>query len=209
MLYPTLKETRLTSRNKIEPAEVWKIVVNIRKHFDETNFNAVKYNFNGLKNLDLSKAVGSRAIYPCTKLARNYPDRNEVIKYCAANNAVGNTWINDMTDEPYQQLNAKLQSMAYIFKNDLKQFSTFNEMFEIDQMPKIVNKLLEGSVTLETVAILDYILDFTTTLDKDVTDVLVWPSQKSLIRNYRAFIPLWINIKKMKKVALSVFTKGN
>ena len=66
--------------------------------------------------------------------------------------------------------------------------------------------MFSGNITLETATILDVLVDYITPLDKMVTDNFIWPDQKKQILNYKAFVPLWINMEKMKKITKELFT---
>jgi hypothetical protein len=111
-----------------------------------------------------------------------------------------------MTDEVYDNYKGKLQRISYIYKNDLKKYDNFESLFAIDQRPFIVDEMFSGNVTLETATILDVLVNYITPLDKMVTDNFIWPDQKKRILDYKAFVPLWINIKNMKKITKELFT---
>ena len=203
MLSQTHKETRYL--HKVDPYQAFCIVNSVKQHFNGS-YDAVKYNYK-MKWFTPNKFAGRRDQYFYRKLADQYPLQDDVIRYAVSNILAGNDWIGDMTDDVYNEYQGKLQSISYIFKNDLKQYGSFEELFNIDQMPFIVEEMFGNRVTLETATILDCIVNYTSALDSHVTDNLIWPDQRELIKNYKAFVPLWINITKMKKIALSLFTK--
>ena len=202
MLSQTRKETRYLS--KTDSYQAFCIVNSVIRHFDST-YDAVKYNYK-MKWFTPGKFAGRRDQYFYRKLASQYPNPDDVIRYAVSNVLQQNTWIGDMTDEVYDDYKGKLQRISYIYKNDLKKYDNFESLFAIDQRPFIVDEMFSGNVTLETATILDVLVDYITPLDKMVTDNFIWPDQKKQILNYKAFVPLWINMEKMKKITKELFT---
>ena len=194
------------SSSKVTGYTAWCIATSIQKHF-EGSYDAVKYNYK-MKWLTTSAFARRRDQYFYQRLVRKYSTKESLIKYFVANTLAGNTYITDCTDEAYEEFNSKLQSISYLFKSDLKNLDVkqFDDLFKINQMPYIVEEMFAGKVSLETVTILDYWLDFTNVCDKKTTDVLIWPEQKARIQNYKTVIPLCINTKKLKEIIKNVFT---
>ena len=86
----------------------------------------------------------------------------------------------------------RVQSITYLFRAESEVFirkDNFNQCFEIagTSHPDILKKYLQKVISLETMVILDNILEYSKKFDKKLVDP-VWESVSLRIKKYRPFI---------------------
>jgi hypothetical protein len=134
---------------------------------------------------------------------------DEIKAYFVANFAECNDpqslWIGEIIrtgEDTYTNWLKKSQSLFYLFKTEAEVFinkDSFVELFEIknNQHPEILKKYFQKAISLETMVILDMILDYVKKFDKKLTDP-VWETVSLRIRKYKSFIN--IDVAKYKEV---------
>jgi len=95
----------------------------------------------------------------------------------------------------------KIQSLSYIFKdevNSLFEENTVNEVFDCSKgHPPILKSYLGGNTSLETLVICDRIFEYREDFDKKLNDP-VWEIVSRKIRKYRPWIN--IDVPKYRKI---------
>jgi hypothetical protein len=90
----------------------------------------------------------------------------------------------------------KTQSLSYIFKEEISIFNSknFDEMFSIqgNKHPLIIKNYLQKKISLETLIILNNILEYTKEFDKKLQDP-VWEFVSMRIEKYTPFIHIDVN----------------
>jgi len=89
----------------------------IRLHFN-SDFNAVKYNFKSRANVGSFEMKKERYFFE--KLARTYPNQNDLIAFYTSNFLKENTWCTEMKAHVYKDWQGRLQSVSYLFSEDCK-----------------------------------------------------------------------------------------
>ena len=92
-------------------------------------------------------------------------------------------------------------SLFYLFKTEVEVFirkDNFEELFDCKtgNHPEILKKYLQKGISIETITILDLILEFTKNFDKKLTDP-VWEFVSLRIQKYKGFIN--IDVDKYKQ----------
>ena len=139
------------------------------------------------------------------RLSKKYDDPT-IIDYFIANIINNNQWIGNMDMATYSQWQAKIQSIEYIFSNDVEKLLTnvtdFDIIFNSDKgnHPKLVKAYLGKKISLETLVIFEKLLDFRKTFNKEITDQIIWPKVNMLIEKYEPFVDA--NINRCRKILL-------
>lgn len=139
------------------------------------------------------------------RLAKKYDD-STIIEYFIANIIDNKQWIGNMDMATYSQWQAKIQSIEYIFSNDVEKLLTnvtdFDIIFNSDKgnHPKLVKAYLGKKISLETLVIFEKLLDFRKTFNKEITDQIIWPKVNMLIEKYEPFVDA--NINRCRKILL-------
>ena len=93
-----------------------------------------------------------------------------------------------------------------IFSQELKPFvKEFNPLFESkdDHHPLLLKEYLGKRISLETMIVLDDLVEFSKRWDKELEwDDFVWPDVKKLMENYKGFLTINTNKYRMKLLKL-------
>jgi hypothetical protein len=113
-------------------------------------------------------------------------------------------------EENYKSWLKRIQSISYIFEQDLNhlsiEYETFDELLKCEDgsHPKVVTEYLQEDISLETVVIINKLTGFMRKADKEITETLLWPDVSMKIRKYDPFVQ--VDLDKMKKIVFKVFT---
>ena len=139
------------------------------------------------------------------RLAKKYDD-STIRDYFIANIIDNKQWIGNMDIATYSQWQARIQSIEYVFSNDVEKLLTnvtdFDIIFNSDKgnHPKLVKAYLGKKISLETLVIFEKLLDFRKTFNKEITDQIIWPKVNMLIEKYEPFVDA--NINRCRKILL-------
>ena len=120
-------------------------------------------------------------------------------------------WIRNIAyskeaEDRYRDWQKKRQSLAYIFKEDLKKLDgSFDENLRTitNQHPPIVVKYLAGDISLETLCVICSITGCIKHWDKKMADDPVWDELSRRVKKYNSFLEF--DSSKFKKIILDVF----
>ena len=197
----------------IEPYDVYKYYMSLKLHFESDTYDALKYNY---KTSAKPQAFFKRRDkYHFAKLGRKYESVNELVNFFIAQftHSSDNKWIGNMLndEEAYNQWQRKMQSLSYMFEEDINKLAeeveSFDEMLQIregDNYPLVVERYMQDQVSLETVVILDRMTEFMKRADRTITETIVWPDVSKRIRKYGLL--LRFNEDKIRKIVLRIFT---
>jgi hypothetical protein len=194
----------------MEPFDAYRFYQSLKLHFESKTYDAAKYNF---KTSASPKSFWKRNDkYHFAKVAKRFKDQGELVGYYASHFVNGTKWVGEMLtqDEVYQSWLKRMQSISYIFEQDLNHLSINYESFDDllmckdGQHPDIVTAYLQDEISLETVVIINKLTGFMKRADKQITETILWPDISLKIRKYEPFVK--VNPDKMKKIVLKVFT---
>ena len=197
---------------RTDPHSAYSTCISIRLHFDRGKYDAFKFNFKG-PNRSRKAFDNSRDKFVYEKIARKYPRKVDLIEFMVANVLVGNTWIRDMNDDIYDEWLGRVQSMTYRFRNEVKKLteatSSFNDLLlPCDGEVPIMTLLRRGEIQIETVVIIDALVDFLSNINTlSVPDPLnLLGDLVYKVEQYKPFILHRINKNAMKKILIELFT---
>ena len=119
-------------------------------------------------------------------------------------------WVGNFTDNNYSQW--KNMDMVELFEKDitplLQNFDEGKFIFAVskNQHPKLLKEYLGKRVSLETMIILDELMEYSLKWNVHLKDDLMWPAVNLLMNNYKKFLTI---DKKKCKLVLFKFVKGN
>jgi len=168
----------------------------LKLHFTSNSYNYFKYH--GKTNVSKNSFMARKDKFTFYRLSRKF-ELEELKYYMIANFLKDNgNWVGDMAgpeaEEHYKKWQKINQSLTYTFENDimflLDKVENPNEMLEVknNSFPKLMLFVMEGSVTLETLVILNDILNFFPMWDKTIYDDLVYPNFKLKCEKYTPFL---------------------
>jgi hypothetical protein len=189
----------------LTPFEVYQTYLSISRHFTTNTYDYHKYC--GKSRCSLKSFHSNKSRFFFEKISRKYSDE-EIVNLFVANYAIletsGNIWVGDIVrsgEENYKNWMRKNQSLSYIFKEEVSILNSknFDEMFSIqgNKHPKILKEFLQKKLSLETMIILNNILDYKKQFDKKLQDP-VWEFVSMRIEKYSPF--LHIDGNKFKSI---------
>lgn len=190
----------------MKPFDVYKSYLGLKNHFTKKTYDYHRYC--GKSRASLQSFYKRRDRFFFEKLSRQKSD-DEIKAYFVAN-FVGCTdpeslWIGEIIrngEDVYTNWLKKIQSLYYTFKTEVEIFihkENFSSLFSCKKgrHPEILKKYLEGAINLETMVILDMILNYSDNFDKKLDDP-VWETVSLRIFKYKPFLN--IDIAKYKKL---------
>lgn len=183
-------------------------------HFKkESSYDAFKFNFKGPR-LKKETFLAHKNRYEFEKLARAYPKKNNLILYFLSNILQDKTWVHSMSRNTYDEYLGSIQSMQYVFKNDLsvlrEHCSNFDDAFvtpSTEQFPVIYKLYQSNKICLNTLVLLDILIQYTLTISKKCNDPLGIASDIThKIAQYKPFLRSEMNVEKYKNIVISLFT---
>jgi len=194
----------------MEPFDAYRYYQSLKLHFESKTYDAAKYNFKTSAN---PKSFWKRNDkYHFAKVAKRFKDVPEMIGWYASHFINGTKWIGEMlnAEDVYQSWLKRMQSIGYIFEQDLNhlslQYESFDDMLisKSNSHPDIITAYLQEEISLETVVIINKLTGFINKADKEITETIMWPDISLKVRKYDPFVQ--VDIERMKKIVLKVFT---
>ena len=190
---------------KLDPLNCYKSYLALKNHFCNNNYNYFTYN--GKVKANLKSFYKRKDRFWFEKLSRNKTDQ-EILNFFVANFAScddpQSLWIGQIIkegEENYTNWMRKNQSLSYIFKEEVSILNSknFDEMFSIqgNKHPKILKEFLQKKLSLETMIILNSILNYKKQFDEKLLDP-VWEFVSMRIEKYSPF--LHIDRDKFKSI---------
>jgi len=186
--------------------ETYKTYLAFKNHFTKETYDYHKYC--GRSRASKNSFYKRTDRYFFERLSRQKNDE-EIKAYFVANfvecSDPERLWIGDIIregEDVYKEWLKKTQSLSYLFKTEAEVFihkKNFEELFDCKtgNHPEILKKYLQKGITLETITILDMILEYVKNFDKKLTDP-IWNFVSLRIRKYRPFLN--IDVEKYKNV---------
>ena len=103
-------------------------------------------------------------------------------------------WLGDFKEEHYLEWSKNKQALTYNFITDMSFLFTivddFDSIFSCQngQHPVLLKNFLAKRISVETMVILQGLLNYVRKWDKELQDDLIWPDSRRLIVKYSAFL---------------------
>jgi hypothetical protein len=194
----------------MEPFEVYRLYMALKLHFTTKEYDVTKTK--GAVKSSQSAFMKRRDVFLFRKLAHKFK-KHEVINYFVANFASGDKnggLFSAESFEIYEKWIVRQDKLSYMFTDDISRLLLESEKLKQEplisynnQHPIAIRMYLGGKISLETLIILDKLLDFRYTLNTDLTNDFIWNDLSLLIEKYRPFVrfdrtkfnQLWIKEK--------------
>ena len=187
------------------PADAYRCYLALKNHFTKDHYDYHKYR--GKTRATHQAFYKRKDRFWFEKFARQKKDK-EVEEFFVSNfiysTDPGTMGIGEMIKEGegrYIDWKKKIQSLSYIFKeevNTLFEQNKVNEVFDCSKgHPPILRSYLGGKTSLETLVICDMIFDYRKDFDKKLDDP-VWETVSRKIKKYSPFLN--IDVPRYKKI---------
>ena len=179
----------------MEAFEAYKIYTAVKNHFVLDSYDYFKYNKK--INLSYNSFLNRRDKIFFAKLGKRKEDYLE--DFLVSNFLQDpKMWIGELLSEEsetkYKEWKRRQESLTYIFKNEVEFMDGWNseeleEWFQVQygEHPNIIRMYLRKEISLETLTMLNSILNFMNRYDKEVTDP-VYKEVSKLCKKYQPFL---------------------
>ena len=185
-----------------EGYEAYKKYLSIKLHFTKDEYDFFKYN--AKTNAKYETFIQRNDKYFFVKAARKYGDN--IVDYFVSN-IISNksNYIKDMNQEAYLDRQKRIDGLTCYFERDIEQLlrrsdKNFDKIFKVTrgQHPILIKTYLAKRVSLETLCILNSLLNYTKQFSNKITDDIIWPTLKTKIIKYTPFLKF--NKERMKLI---------
>ena len=168
----------------------------LKLHFTTDSYDYIRYH--GKSNVTADNFANRKDKYSFYKLSRKY--RLEDLKNFYVSNLLEKdvNWIGDINnldgEETYKKWQKRNQSLTYRFEQDiihlLNDAQSPNQMLMVEdgQYPLLLKEVMYSNIVVETLVILNDIMNFFPMWDKKIADTIVWPSMRLKFIKYTPFI---------------------
>ena len=162
----------------------------MKAHFGKTDYNFIKYG--GKSRVSRNSFFKRKDRYFFVKLSKKYKTENEIRNYFVANFMMEQRgYVANFNDENYEKWQNRQNNFHDIFTNEIQpMIQDFNSLFEIkkSEHPKLMKEYLGKRISLETLIILDELVEYSKKWNEHLKDDLLWPDLKKLMNNYKWFL---------------------
>ena len=190
--------------------DVYKIYLAIKLHFTSESYDYFKHN--GKTTARLNTFTKRRDRYFFHKLSRSYSSSACVDYFVAGFIGSDTVWIGDVVgksgQENYTRWQKRIESLSYVFENDCNTLLDFieekrikfDDLFKVKdgQHPPLVKLYIANKITIETMVILNDILNYSKQFNKEIGETVIWPKKYKLLLKYKPLLKY--NITKMKMI---------
>lgn len=197
--------------------EAYKEYLAIKNHFSLDSYDYIKYN--GRISASEASFLKRRDRFFFTKLGKMF-DKQEELRNFLVSNFLHNEkiWVGNLLDEKhsdvYKAWLKKQQSLTYVLRSDFSTILSFLDNHDVtfdglfqprdNELPLLLQLQQEDTISVETLIVMDKVLNFFRRWDKKVEDDIFYPIVRKRIKKYEGFIDY--DISKAKSLMKEVFT---
>ena len=188
----------------MEPIDVYLMYCAMKAHFSKNNYDFHKYG--GKTKVSRDSFWKRKDKYFFVKLAKKHDDRDSIQDYLVSNFIRDRRgYIANFNDENYKVWNDRKTDFYNIFLDELRPLvKDFEPLFQTknNNHPKLLKEFLGDRVSLETLIILDNLVDFSKGWDRELKEDIVWPDLKKFMKNYKGFLTIDKNRYRIRLLEL-------
>ena len=176
--------------------EAFCLYTSLKLHFNSDSYDYFKYH--GKVNTSIDAFENRKDKYHFYKLSRRFNNADQGRDFIVANLVYDtNVWIGHLltneADVEYRKRQKIIQSLTYTFTNEIALLMSHKNpndllMIQDGDYPELLTMLLHGKISLETVCILNQLMNFVTMWDKKINDTIHYPNVSQKIKKYTPFI---------------------
>ena len=176
--------------------EAFCLYTSLKLHFNSDSYDYFKYH--GKVSTSIDAFENRKDKYHFYKLSRRFNNADQGRDFIVANLVYDtNVWIGHLltneADVEYRKRQKIIQSLTYTFTNEIALLMSHKSpndllMIQDGDYPELLTMLLHGKISLETVCILNQLMNFVTMWDKKINDTIHYPNVSQKIKKYTPFI---------------------
>lgn len=177
--------------------ETFGLYQSLKLHFTTDSYDYFKYG--GKSKISVDAFENRKDKYYFYKLSRRLQSKDEMVNFIVAQFVNDeNVWVGNMLEEQsdtiYRQRQKVIQSLGYTFENDCR--SLFDGLdnpnailqSESGDYPALLTKSLRKEIEIESLCILNRLLNFVPMWTNKIADTIRWPEYRRKILKYSPFI---------------------
>ena len=164
----------------------------MKAHFGKGDYDFITYKGKTRIKRDTFYKRKDRSFF--VRLSRKYKTEKEIKNYFVSNfikNKKG--YIANFSDDIFETWKLKRQSFFDMFEVEMKPLvEAFENLFSIEngQHPKLMREFLGGRVSLETMIILNELVNYNPNWSKSLEDDIIWIDLRNLMNKYERFLTI-------------------
>jgi hypothetical protein len=189
----------------MNPNECLQLFLSLKLHFSQPSYDFFKYKGELKYRPNITKR---RDKYQIMKIAK-HPDPQGLLLANLSLNP--HQWPGDILSDKgmttYKDWKKRRESLSYCFQEQIKQLKLpFNDNFNVPKYehPYVLRLFLGEYLNIETLVILNNLLNFYPSWDRALANDIVWKEMGLLIPKYSPF--LQYDKAKMKKIVMEQFS---
>jgi hypothetical protein len=175
----------------MEPIDVYLMYCAMKAHFSKNDYDFFTYKGKSRVPRNSFYKRKDRGFF--VKLSRKYSEE-DLKNYLVANFVIDRRgYIANFNDENYEQWKEKRSNFYNIFTKEIRPLvKNFNPLFEVknSEHPILLKEYLGKRVSLETLIILDDLVNFSKTWNNHMAEDYIWFDLKKLMNNYKRFLTI-------------------
>ena len=176
----------------MEPIDVYLMYCAMKAHFGKSDYDFVDYKGKTKIKRESFYKRKDRSFF--AKLSRKYKTEEEIKNYFISNFIKDKKgYIANFNDEIYNSWKLKRQGFFDMFELEIKPLvESFEDLFVVEnkQHPKLMKEFLGGRISLETLIIMDELVNFDPNWNRELEDDIIWLDLRNLMDNYERFLTI-------------------
>jgi len=185
--------------------EAFCLYSSLKLHFTQESYDYFKYY--GKSKTSVEAFENRKDKWHFYKLSRRFSNAEQGRDFIIANLLrdsdvwIGYLLTND-ADVVYRDRQKVIQSLTYTFTNEIASLMSQENpndslMIHEGEYPKLLTQLLHGDISIETMCILNAILNFLPMWDRKIVDTIHYPNVSLKMKKYTPFIPFEVTKYKL------------
>lgn len=178
--------------------EVYRYYLALRLHFTTEKYDVIKQQ--GRVKASRQAFLKRKDLLAIRRVSETYSDK-EVVDFLVSNFVSGDRWggvFDTEAKDRYLNWKRRIESLSYTFEKEVSKIALYCEKNNLkfkdcfhspnSQHPYIIKMYLRNEVSIETLVVLNQLLNFVPALDLSLTEDLVWPDVSLIIKKYTPFL---------------------
>jgi len=186
------------------PVDIYLMYCAMKAHFGKGKYDFVQYE--GKTKVSRDSFYKRKDRYFFVRLSKKYDDPKEIQNWFLSNFVKDRKgYIANFSDENYDSWRLKREGFFDMFAVEMHPLvQEFEPLFEVNDSnhPKLLKEYLGKRLSIETMIVLEVLVEYCESWDKQLSDDIVWQDTKKLMNDYKRFLTIDPRKYKMKLLKL-------